>query len=100
MLIDEYQKEAEINQTFTETIPNVSMTVNLQNTIQGSAKVIKELFPLWKHNELNLSICTTGLTNKLVKVTHKSGHVVLVRVYGRGTDVLIDREQELKVMLG
>jgi thiamine kinase-like enzyme len=73
------------------------MKVKLQNTIQGSAKVVQELFPLWKPNELQLSVCTTGLTNKLVKVTHKSGHVVLVRIYGRGTDVLIDREQELKV---
>ncbi|KAI8816809.1 kinase-like domain-containing protein [Fimicolochytrium jonesii] len=39
---------------------------------------------------------TAGITNKLFRATHKpSGHAVLVRTYGKGSDILIDRNQEL-----
>lgn len=43
-----------------------------------------------------LQLLTDGITNKLVKCTYNINEVVLVRVYGRKTDLLIDRTAETR----
>jgi ethanolamine kinase len=81
-----------------EFIPNIDFEIPQNDIIAGSIEVIERFFPLWKGNDLKCSICTAGLTNKLVKVEHNTS-TVLVRIYGRGTHLLIDRKQELSNLI-
>lgn len=51
---------------------------------------------------VGLEPCTGGITNRLFKATLSTGNLVLIRVYGRHTENIIDRRAELEnmVMLG
>lgn len=64
--------------------------------------VLGKLFPSANLHETYIQPCTGGITNKLFKAVIKSeGKVVqsvLIRIYGRGTDAIIDRETELRNM--
>ena len=49
-------------------------------------------------SNVEFSHCTEGITNKLIKATQKSNKTsVLIRAYGKNSEVLIDRQQELIV---
>jgi len=46
-----------------------------------------------------LQTFTDGYTNKLIGCSVSPDDVVLVRVYGNRTDLIIDREREIKAMV-
>jgi ethanolamine kinase len=102
-MIDSYPEDevrtTEPKEVFeNEFLPEIDYEIPQNDILVGSMEVIRRFFPLWTANEIKCSICTAGLTNKLVKVEHKSA-TVLVRIYGLGTHVLIDRKQELSNMV-
>lgn len=73
---------------------------------QNSAmKLILTLFPQWANDEAHIDFVrfTDGITNTLLKAVNRrpgltkvqiDKDAVLLRAYGNGTDVLIDRERE------
>lgn len=74
--------------------------VEISITIQGNNKQTNNLFinDNNKNNLLNLQIFTNGITNKLIGVYY-SGHyseMLLIRIYGNKTDLLIDRKDEVR----
>ncbi|KAG5983262.1 hypothetical protein E4U55_000405 [Claviceps digitariae] len=76
------------------------------NDSQNSAmKLITTLFPHWAADEAHIDFVrfTDGITNTLLKAVNRrpglskadmDRDAVLLRAYGNGTDVLIDRERE------
>ena len=69
----------------------------------GAARVVGEIRPDWK--ELGFKVFTDGITNKLVGVyelskndNNKYNDMVLVRGYGYNSELLIDRQAEIKNM--
>lgn len=72
---------------------------------QSALRLILALFPHWSKDEAHIDFVrfTDGITNTLLKAVNRRPGVskadmdreaVLLRAYGNGTDVLIDRERE------
>ncbi|KAJ3271863.1 Ethanolamine kinase [Terramyces sp. JEL0728] len=99
MLVIERQIQEEDGQShcsMESAVPQVDLTINPEFLLKDSQIVVNALFPEWNEDDLVLSVCTNGITNKLVKATHKETHdVILIRTYGRGSSVLINRPQEI-----
>ncbi|EPZ33730.1 Choline/ethanolamine kinase domain-containing protein [Rozella allomycis CSF55] len=69
--------------------------IPMDNFIEHSTMLIKKLFPQWRH--LKTKEFTDGITNQLILIENiESKERVLVRGFGNQTDLLIDRNQELK----
>eukprot|EP01119_Soliformovum_irregulare_P003513 TRINITY_DN1412_c0_g1_i1.p2 TRINITY_DN1412_c0_g1~~TRINITY_DN1412_c0_g1_i1.p2 ORF type:complete len:345 (-),score=102.27 TRINITY_DN1412_c0_g1_i1:86-1120(-) len=76
-------------------------TTNEATTHQGILKMVKEGVEHWKSlndDDIAIKAFTGGVTNKLFHCAnkHKEKDDILVRIYGNNTDMLIDRNQELK----
>ncbi|KAJ3295914.1 hypothetical protein HDU79_008039 [Rhizoclosmatium sp. JEL0117] len=84
--------------TATENLKTLDFTMDHAHLLEGSAVVIQWAFPHWDMSEAKLVQQTHGITNKLVKCTYK-GETVLIRTYGKGTDAIIDRNQEMNNMM-
>ncbi|KAI2564820.1 ethanolamine kinase 1, partial [Homo sapiens] len=54
--------------------------------------------PHWDPQEVTLQLFTDGITNKLIGcyVGNTMEDVVLVRIYGNKTELLVDRDEEVK----
>ncbi|KAI9655331.1 MAG: hypothetical protein M1821_005478 [Bathelium mastoideum] len=72
-----------------------------------ATKLAFALFPEWEQSEggLQFTRFTDGITNNLLKIGKRrpgwseqqiDEDAILLRAYGRGTDVLIDREREIR----
>uniref|UniRef100_A0A8B9LIL5 ethanolamine kinase n=1 Tax=Astyanax mexicanus TaxID=7994 RepID=A0A8B9LIL5_ASTMX len=72
--------------------------VDEHNVTDGAMKLIKELRPGWDIDTVKTKLFTDGTTNKLVGcyVDDSPEDVVLVRVYGNKTELIVDRDNELK----
>jgi len=62
--------------------------------------LIRALFPAWIPDKIEFVKLTQGINNILLKVVNKDrinnpGDALLLRAYGAGTSILIDREREL-----
>ncbi|TPX74555.1 hypothetical protein CcCBS67573_g04174 [Chytriomyces confervae] len=84
--------------------------------LEGSAQVIQMAFPEWNQKDVRYVQQTHGITNALdttslvdfdsysaqkisvVKCIHNK-ETVLIRTYGKGTDAIIDRKQEMINMI-
>jgi hypothetical protein len=83
--------------TLEEKVLTVSLTVRMDNIIQDSYLVLKNIFN-WNREQVELVQCTDGITNQLVKAKYiPTNETILIRTYGRGSGIIIDREQEIKV---
>jgi len=64
----------------------------------GVMHVVRELCPGWEaltDSQLEIVVLQGGITNQLYMVKQADGSdAVLVRIYGKNTEVLIDREEE------
>lgn len=77
---------------------HLDLTIDENKIIDGATEVIKRIRPSWPLEHLLFKVFTNGLTNKLVGVWYP-GHyneMVLVRIYGDKTDLLINREDETR----
>lgn len=84
------------------SLPFVDRCIDHGDLLSDSKSIITALFPEWNGDDLELTQCRDGTTNKLVRVSVRKGvssgslpRTVLIRTYGIGTEYLIDREQEL-----
>ncbi|XP_007895485.1 ethanolamine kinase 1 [Callorhinchus milii] len=90
--------------TYIHVPPAAPAVLKLQLTVDehdlgaGAVRIIRELRPHWDPAEVKLKLFTDGITNKLVGcyVGDSFEDVVLVRVYGNKTELLVDRENEVK----
>lgn len=81
-------------------IPHLELTVSLDESdlLKGAAEIIATLRPHWNLEHSTFKLFTDGITNKLVGCFNSKDvdDVVLVRVYGQNTDLLIDRKAETR----
>lgn len=88
-------------------IPYLPLTFDNENADESALKLAYAFNPSWKNTEGPVDIVrfTDGITNTLSKATKKwpgktesqnDDDAILMRAYGKGTDVLIDREREMK----
>lgn len=72
--------------------------VDEHNVIEGAMKLMKELRPSWDAKLVQTKLFTDGTTNKLIGcfVEEEPDDVVLVRVYGNRTELIVDRDNELR----
>uniref|UniRef100_W5N1Y7 ethanolamine kinase n=2 Tax=Lepisosteus oculatus TaxID=7918 RepID=W5N1Y7_LEPOC len=79
-------------------IRKVPICVDEHDVTAGALKLIQELRPAWDIDRVRTKLFTDGITNKLVGcyVEECPEDVVLVRVYGNKTELLVDRDNELK----
>lgn len=77
---------------------NINLTISEDKLIEGSVSVLKLVRPDWDRDNIKFKIFTDGITNKLVGCFHDKNpdDVILVRVYGHKTDMLIDRLAETR----
>uniref|UniRef100_A0A6I8NH91 ethanolamine kinase n=1 Tax=Ornithorhynchus anatinus TaxID=9258 RepID=A0A6I8NH91_ORNAN len=65
---------------------------------RGALSLLRHLRPHWDARHVTLQLFTDGITNKLIGcyVGDSMEDVVLVRIYGNKTELLVDREEEVK----
>ncbi|CAL1568633.1 unnamed protein product [Knipowitschia caucasica] len=79
-------------------VPKIDITVDEKDYRSGALRLIQELRPNWKPSEVKIKFFTDGITNKLLGcyVGPVMQDVVLVRIYGNKTELLVDRDNEVK----
>ncbi|ORZ09005.1 kinase-like domain-containing protein [Absidia repens] len=74
----------------------VDIEVDSATLFDGAWEVVKAVFTSWDKEKLKFVQCKDGITNQLVRVTDTvSKQSVLVRAYGKGSERIIDRKQEI-----
>ncbi|XP_026272287.1 ethanolamine kinase 1 [Frankliniella occidentalis] len=76
-------------------VPHVDVHVEQENLYDGAAQVIASIRPKWKLSDVKYKLFTDGITNKLIHCSVPDD-VLLIRVYGKNTDLLIDRGAETR----
>ncbi|KAK3680465.1 hypothetical protein LTR37_021220 [Vermiconidia calcicola] len=88
-------------------IPYLQITFDSENADESALELAYEFNPSWRYaeGEVEIKQFTDGITNALAKATKRwpgrtesqnDDDAILMRAYGKGTDVLIDREREMK----
>ncbi|XP_052592931.1 ethanolamine kinase 2 isoform X2 [Peromyscus californicus insignis] len=79
-------------------VPCFGVTVDQDDILPGALRLIRELRPHWKPEQVRTKRFKDGITNKLVAcyVEEDMRDCVLVRVYGERTELLVDRENEVR----
>ncbi|KAL2067299.1 hypothetical protein VTL71DRAFT_1723 [Oculimacula yallundae] len=81
----------------------IPLTYNPAESQTSALRLILTLRPEWEDGKIEFVRFTDGITNTLLKVVNKKdglsdeeidAEAILLRAYGRGTDVIIDRERE------
>ncbi|KAJ3013204.1 hypothetical protein HKX48_005896 [Thoreauomyces humboldtii] len=81
-------------------VPIMEYSIDHDNLMVGVSAVLRHFMPSWDvAADVTFVQCTAGITNKLVRCIHKQSTSVLVRTYGKGSGVLIDRHQEMLNLL-
>jgi len=84
-------------------VPHMDITVDLttEATLKvGGMEVLRKVRPSWKEEHVEWKVFTDGITNKLLGAwCLEKMDMVLVRVYGSGTEKIIDRKMELENMM-
>lgn len=82
-------------------IPIVPLHIDDTQPVEGARQLLRIIRPHWKAEDIKFNIFTAGHTNRLIgcSLNKLSTDTVLVRIYGRGTDRMIDRAQERNSMV-
>ena len=85
-------------------VPHVDITVPIESdssNLTEAVRVVLSVRPEWDKNNLKWKFFTDGITNKLVGFWQGESRedTVLIRIYGEGTDRIIDRKVEVENML-
>ena len=86
------------------SVVKVNVTVDLYDEDKlksDSLKILSEIRPHWNHDQVRWRVFTDGITNKLVGAWAGADNTdtVLIRVYGCGTEKIIDRNMEMENMV-
>ncbi|XP_028590048.2 ethanolamine kinase 2 isoform X1 [Podarcis muralis] len=84
--------------TSYRAIQRVGIAVDETNVLPGALQLIRKLRPQWETERVKTKLFTEGITNKLMAcfTAENMGDAVLVRVYGRKTELIVDRANELR----
>jgi len=79
---------------------NFTIDISSEESLKsGAAHILKQVRPKWDHSLIKWKIFSDGITNKLIGAwCGDVSDMVLVRIYGVGTDRIIDRKKELENM--
>jgi len=79
-----------------DSTPHLDLHLGEGDLFGGALAVLASIRPSWPKDRVKSKIFTDGITNKLIGCWLDSDpeSVVLVRVYGQNTDLLIDRKAE------
>uniref|UniRef100_A0A8C3VH87 ethanolamine kinase n=1 Tax=Catharus ustulatus TaxID=91951 RepID=A0A8C3VH87_CATUS len=82
----------------TPPVPHLAIAVDEGDVLPGALRIVRQLRPAWEPATVKTKLFTDGITNKLVACYRDEamGDALLVRVYGRRTELLVDRETELR----
>ncbi|NXT33528.1 EKI2 kinase, partial [Pelecanoides urinatrix] len=82
----------------TPAVPHLGIAVDEGDVLPGALRLMRELRPAWEPARVKTKLFTDGITNKLVAcyTDEDMADAVLVRVYGRKTELFVDRETELR----
>lgn len=85
-------------------VPHIDLHIGLDSEDKlraGALIVLSTVRPTWRQEEIHWKTFTDGITNKLVGawLGEDKTDTVLVRVYGEGTERIIDRKAEVENML-
>lgn len=84
-------------------IPFIPLTYSLDDSQSSALSIIRTLRQEWEYDKVEITRFTDGTTNTLLKVVHKlpnlsteeiDNEAILLRAYGQGTELIIDRERE------
>lgn len=87
----------------TKKVRFIPLTYNSSESQTSALRLILTLRPEWEGGQIEFVRFTDGITNTLLKVINKrpglsadeiDTEAVLLRAYGQGTDLIIDRERE------
>ncbi|XP_065596563.1 ethanolamine kinase 2 [Cyrtonyx montezumae] len=78
-------------------VPQLGVLVDEGDVLPGALRLMRELRPSWELARVKTKLFTDGITNKLVAcyTDEDMADAVLVRIYGRKTELFVDRETEL-----
>lgn len=77
------------------SIPHESIELNAnENEIQSFV-----INSLKKNSLLNIKQLTDGLSNLLYAVRSSDDHGVIVKIYGKNSDLIVDRQAEIQFMI-
>ncbi|KAJ1851870.1 hypothetical protein LPJ73_002940, partial [Coemansia sp. RSA 2703] len=92
----EFSIESMDASTLLKSIPFLALEVKHDSLFEDSKELILQVFLDWAAEDLAMKQCKDGITNKLIQCTNKRKDItVLIRAYGKNTEVIIDRNQEL-----
>ncbi|KAM9369380.1 ethanolamine kinase 2 [Phaethornis superciliosus] len=82
----------------TPSVPYLGIAVEEGDVLPGALRLMRELRPGWEPARVKTKLFTEGITNKLVACYTDEGmeDAVLVRIYGRKTELFVDRETEMR----
>lgn len=81
----------------------ISRSYSSDNSEESARRLILDLRPNWSPEHIDFVRFTDGITNTLLKAVHKQPglskdeidrEAILLRAYGHGTDLIIDRKRE------
>lgn len=73
---------------------SVDLQTNLDSDYTQIKTLLTKVFPSWT-SDIHVKQLTGGITNMLLSCTHNpSNETLLMRVYGQGTNLIIDRHRE------
>lgn len=93
-----------INNYSTHAIYLPKLIINLSEDLQTNYSELRSLLtkvlPAWTDpSKIEFQKLTGGITNMLLSCKYPSGDCVLIRVYGHGTNLIIDRHREFILQL-
>ena len=78
----------------------IPLEIDHENLLAGAKLVIEHIFPEWNTKTVDIKQFDQGITNKLLQCRCKETEdTILVRVYGKKSEILINREQEMQSMM-
>ncbi|EDV29393.1 uncharacterized protein TRIADDRAFT_51652 [Trichoplax adhaerens] len=80
----------------------IDLTVDINNVEESGLKIIHQVRPQWKDENILIKPFTAGITNKIIGYNLQSNtsyQMLLIRVYGQSTELFIDRQKEIDNML-
>ena len=85
--------------------PDICINGETEESLKnGAAQIVSLVKPAWKNEDFQYKIFTDGISNKLIGVYvgnvkfPNMAEMVLVRVYGAKTELIIDRNAEVRNM--
>ncbi|RKP26588.1 choline/ethanolamine kinase [Syncephalis pseudoplumigaleata] len=88
--------EADVAAYLDEHVRVIDRPVRHTHLFEDAVAIVQTVFADWTADDLKLVQCKDGITNKLVRCTHVPSQTnVLIRAYGRRSEVIIDRKQEI-----